>query len=519
MILITSGAFISSEFQVELGRLPPAFLPMGNKRLYEHQVAALRSVFPHLEIHLSVTDAYEVPAFDVQRLKELGVRVIPVPDGLKLGESLLYVINTIGRYDESLRIMHGDTYLREIPLFEDVVALADAEDEYPWEAETAGGHGDRVWCGYFAFSDVKLLAASLSAKRGGFVEAVRHYQTRRPQQFPLVGDWLDLGHVNTYFRSKAKFTTQRAFNDLRIDSGVVHKASAQSAKMDGEAGWFAALPHQLKRHVPQLIRQGVEDGRHFYELEYLPQLSLNELFVHGNLPPVFWRRAFCLTDKLLESFRSAVTMTPAQLDRVDQDYRQLIVEKTRQRLADFVAGSGDSLTQPTALNGQVLPSLNEVVSRCQAAALALPARPGVVHGDLCFSNILYDSRANALKLLDPRGINARQEASSLGDLRYDVAKFTHSVIGLYDHIVAGHFALAEAHPLDFTLQIHLEGAQQQVQQAYRERVRLLGLACDEVLPVVVLLFVSMLPLHGDNPLRQRALLANALRVFQLWQGA
>jgi hypothetical protein len=517
MILITSGAFISSEFQVELGRLPPAFLPMGNKRLYEHQVAALRSFFPDLDIHLSVTDSYEVPTYDVQRLKSLGVRTIPVPDGLKLGESVLYVINTIGRYDESLRIMHGDTYMCDIPLFEDVVALGDAEDEYPWETETTDGQVDRVWCGYFAFSDIKLLAASLCAWRGSFVEAIRHYQTRRPLQFPLVCDWLDMGHVNTYFRSKAKFTTQRAFNDLRIDRGVVHKASLQSTKIDGEANWFAALPYQLKRHVPQLIRYGVEEGRHFYELEYLPHLSLNELFVHGNLPQVFWRRAFALTDLLLESFRTAVPMTQAQLDRVGQDYRQLIVDKTRQRLANFVAGSGDSLTQSAVLNGRVLPPLNDVVEHCQAAALAVQPRPGVVHGDLCFSNILYDSRANTLKLLDPRGINARQEPASLGDLRYDVAKFTHSVVGLYDHIVAGHFTLTELHPLDFTLEIHLDGSQLQVQQWYHEQVKLLGLPCHEVLPVVVLLFVSMLPLHGENPLRQRALLANALRLFQLWQ--
>jgi hypothetical protein len=32
-------------------------------------------------------------------------------------------------------------------------------------------------------------------------------------------------------------------------------------------------------------------------------------------------------------------------------------------------------------------------------------------------------------------------------------------------------------------------------------------------PVMVLLFLSMLPLHVDNPLRQKALLANAMRLY------
>jgi len=36
-------------------------------------------------------------------------------------------------------------------------------------------------------------------------------------------------------------------------------------------------------------------------------------------------------------------------------------------------------------------------------------------------------------------------------------------------------------------------------------------------PVMVLLFLSMLPLHADAPLRQRALLANAIRVYLEWR--
>ena len=33
-------------------------------------------------------------------------------------------------------------------------------------------------------------------------------------------------------------------------------------------------------------------------------------------------------------------------------------------------------------------------------------------------------------------------------------------------------------------------------------------------PISILLFLSMLPLHADRPDRQRAFLANALRLFQ-----
>jgi len=34
------------------------------------------------------------------------------------------------------------------------------------------------------------------------------------------------------------------------------------------------------------------------------------------------------------------------------------------------------------------------------------------------------------------------------------------------------------------------------------------------LPMSILLFLSMLPLHAEDPLRQRAILANALRLYR-----
>jgi hypothetical protein len=42
MILITSAAYVNSEFQIEFGKIPPSFLPVGNKRLFEHQINLIR---------------------------------------------------------------------------------------------------------------------------------------------------------------------------------------------------------------------------------------------------------------------------------------------------------------------------------------------------------------------------------------------------------------------------------------------------------------------------------------------
>ena len=41
LLLISSAAYVEPELEAEFGRLPPAFLPLGNRRLFVHQRMAL----------------------------------------------------------------------------------------------------------------------------------------------------------------------------------------------------------------------------------------------------------------------------------------------------------------------------------------------------------------------------------------------------------------------------------------------------------------------------------------------
>jgi hypothetical protein len=152
---------------------------------------------------------------------------------------------------------------------------------------------------------------------------------------------------------------------------------------------------------------------------------------------------------------------------------------------------------------------------------AIPTSPPLgltlLHGDFCFSNILYDGRAGRLRVIDPRGLDAEQKISAAGDLRYDIAKLHHSAIGQYDSIVAGHYELARHGPLDFDLSLPDTPTTRIVAASFSAR-RFAGLTPDQAAahPLGILLFLSMLPLHADDPARQTALLANALRLFAAW---
>jgi len=134
-------------------------------------------------------------------------------------------------------------------------------------------------------------------------------------------------------------------------------------------------------------------------------------------------------------------------DLLPEDCHDIYWKKTVQRLETFARGSADAAAlvkrHELQLNGKTLkgwPSLAPLIeSRVQR--LATSARGAVIHGDMCFANILYDRLTNLFKFIDPRG--SFGTAGIYGDPRYDVAKLMHSVDGGYDFLIHEMFNIQE----------------------------------------------------------------------------
>jgi hypothetical protein len=135
-----------------------------------------------------------------------------------------------------------------------------------------------------------------------------------------------------------------------------------------------------------------------------------------------------------------------------------------------------------------------------------------MHGDFCFSNILYNGRLRRIKVIDPRG-SAGGAASLWGDTRYDMAKFAHSIIGRYDQIIAGRCKVRRS-DRDFGVEFEPLAAQTWLEDAWADVViDGLGGASMQVRAAMTGLFLSAPPLHAERPDRQQAFIANALRLY------
>lgn len=527
-VLITSGAYVGVEFVAEFGRLPPAFLPVGNQRLYERQIEHIQVARPS-RILLSIPEDFEPDEFDLATLDRLGVELVRVPVNLRLGESVVFVLNVAAPGDGGLRILHGDTLIEDIAFEEtDVVSVGSSDDYYLWaewreEAPEQGvpalidefpndGAPRRHLSGYFSFSSSHLLVQSITRARGDFIGGLMAYSASRRLRPLKTGAWMDFGHLQTYYQSRTRMTTQRAFNNLRITRRVVAKSSSDSRKMLAEAAWYERLPRPLQAFTPHLLDVSTDGGQASYQVEYLHHLPLSDLYVFGRLPKVVWRPIFRALDEWVSACAEHRPEDPA---REIAATTPLYQEKTLERLEQFATATGTSLDGAWTFNGQLLPSLREI-AEIAASAVPAPTEPDirVIHGDLCFSNVLYDFRTHRVKLIDPRGLNGRGEPAIHGDRRYDLAKLHHSVVGLYDFIIAGRYRLDLGAERRVDFDLPREPQIREIQEEFLA-MRFGGLSLHEAasLPISILFFLSMLPLHADQPKRQMAMLANALRLY------
>ena len=506
MILITSANYVNFGLSSEFGHIPPCMLPVQNKRLYEHQYTLIEklqsSINNREDVYISFPADYEIPYFDELTLNRLGIKIIKISSKLSLLLSIMEALEYVND-SEPVRILFGDTLFAELPTDLDVYLYDDSNDDYKWDY--LDSHS--VYSGYFAFSNAKELWSSLSyihynSVSDNFTGVISKYKLNG---IKALG-WLDFGLQNTYYRSSSKFTTQRSFNSLYIKRFSVKKCSKDIRKMQAEASWYYSLPADMKHFAPA-IWNTYECG---YEIEYLYLSSLANMYVYGESSYNTWVNiinACCeyLTAEYGYSGDESVAHTN----------NKLFTEKTRSRIDKYANDTGIDLNKPIKINNVTVPSVNDIIDELDNHIEKDAARfTSVMHGDFCFSNILYDFKSQSVKVIDPRGISADgKEITNYGDLRYDIAKLAHSVIGKYDFIMAGRFDYSEQSPYDITFNVYCNKNCRVYKYFFDKMSSLYNITADIIYPIMINLFLSMLPLHSDDRLRQKALFANALNLY------
>ncbi len=532
--LIMSGSYIAPEMVAEFGLIPPAFLPFGMARLYERQVAFARG--RGARVFITLPDNFKIPEADARWLSAAEVTVLPMSARLSLPAAMKAALAAIEPTGQ-LRVLHGDTLVRfedDAP-DEDVFGVGSTDHYAVWaefeprlngkthfrEGLTSAGQSRSVICGYFAFADGSAIRRFIDEEGATFVGALSAYAQERRLDPVLVAQWLDFGHLQTYFQSRQADLASREFNSVVGTRFGIRKTGTPARKIYSEALWFREAPADLRPFLPQLYSHSTGDEV-AYELEYLFLPSVSELFVFGNLPLPVWHNILGSCQDALDichQTRPKAGETPPRYE--NRFFRDVVVDKTLDRIETFSRAREISLDTDWRCDGHSMPSLRRTVEQLLAA---IPPTRGsdicLWHGDFHFANLLFDFRGRRVRVIDPRGMLSDGSITMFGDRRYDVSKLTHSVIGLYDFIVSRRFEIQRNGVYDMNIIFPLDSNLRRIQDMYSS-MEFMGIrpSSREVLALTALLFFSMLPLHSDARDRQDAMLANAFRLARLAEEA
>ena len=508
MIVILSAQYAGESLRAEVGDLPVCFVPLGNRRLYVHQMESLRQAFPARPILMTLPEGFGVSEVERIWMSEHGIDVLPLDGVSSNGEELAEVLDRHCPQGQEITFLLGGCLPQTVPRESDMIGVFETDLEPALPVEIYGAERDLVWAGVFSVSQPEVLAHCLNQESLDYFRALKRYSFGQKVTHSRIERCYILTNANCYFHARSSFTTERAFNRLKIDHTVLKKFSSNGEKIRAEAYWFDHTPAPLRRFTPQYLGEGVEDEAYFYSIEYLGAIPLNESFVYGRHTVVFWERAFMKISSFLDASRVASAQACAEGARNEA----LFVRKAHSRLEDFIRQTGFNADAELMLNGVRLPSLRQILADSSAHLMTLGDVPAFVHGDLCLSNILYDSRMRSIKLIDPRGADEDGQRMVYGSQLYDVAKLAHSILGLYDYIVAGQYAMS-VDGQHFSFRIFGADDVDEIQGAFRRHSFLPGVSARAVEKTLPLLFIAMLPLHADSASRQTALLANAMRLY------
>jgi hypothetical protein len=203
-------------------------------------------------------------------------------------------------------------------------------------------------------------------------------------------------------------------------------------------------------------------------------------------------------------------MSYKKLDSSESLYH-FINSKTKNRINDNYIFDLDEKVSYIGLSPI---SINEIISSINEHLTINENLCEVMHGDFCFSNLLFDFRKHQIQMIDPRGSLDGINFTINGFLSYDLAKLTHSVIGLYDFIVSDRFVIKKDSNGTAEIIFNLQKQTLKVQSEFLSILNEMGFNYKLIMSICIHLFISLIPLHSDSFNRQQGFYFNIFRLYK-----
>jgi hypothetical protein len=460
--VILSSQFVEINLQVEYGKILPIELPLFNKTLLDHQLKSLEGIAE--EVFITLPNGYIPHLIDYPN-------VIYVAENLSLIDLLREVASRFKK-DETIFIYYGDTLILNTGTLlgnTNYSFIQKPKFNYAWATTALNGY---VYAGGFILKNELLQNYTEGIKDfGSFLSNLAN--STIVENYTDFG-WFDFGHPYTYYDSRKQFLESRAFNRLEFQHGYLKKSSHDIFKVWCEYSWLHKAKGLLANHVPQVKGFNILANEASYEVEYINKAVLSDVFVFGNQQNSLIIEILKSIKVQLDLLSSGPSFNDDSLT-ISNSFMHLKLQERESEIDQLFEGEDGVLLK---IKKYIQENLDFFKDKNYANV--------PMHGDLCFSNIIYDFSLFTPILIDPRGYLFRVKGFGFnGPKIYDVLKLAHSYIAGYDFVVAGYYS-------------HDFFELSQINHRLNQFLDIFEIDRLELIMGMKNLFLSMLPLHKES---------------------
>jgi hypothetical protein len=449
--VIISSQYVTSELQIDFGQIIPLELPLGNKFLFNYQTDFLRKYCE--EIYVTIPDDYS------SKLKI--DNVIYLDKKLTLIEVIIKILEKF--QNNYVYLLFGDTIIDVNFNFNQksddnlIFTSGNNEFNYNWSVNK----DNQIIVGFIVFNKSQLTRqiARNSHNFNDFIDKIHTHA-----KYIDCSGWMDFGQKRTYSHNKIKFLEARGFNSISYSNGFVEKKSKDWFKMYAEYNWLKNANKISNNINTPFVKEFNSDGENAsYKIEYKDFISLSDKFVFGRFNINDETKVITLLLEVIKHNSNYI---------VEDDF---ISKKLKERFSEI---SKDLIEKY---------SLQNIYNTTYMFFHKKKMEYGFFHGDICYSNILFNNVDNTYYLIDPRGyLDKSSGFSMIGPQNYDLYKIAHSYVCGYDRIIAFNEV--------FSYEI--------IKKRFDVFCEISDLDKVELKHGLIQLFISMIPLHYNNSIRQ-----------------
>ncbi len=326
-----------------------------------------------------------------------------------------------------------------------------------------------------------------------------------------IGGLVDIGVISNFIQCITGNMDSRYFNSLQGNEYTLVKSSQNKKKIKAEYDFYHLLPEDMKYWFVMPFNYTEDEKGASYTMERLHMTDLAIKWVHGSMDEAEFEK---LMDKYFFFFMSRHTRKCTAAE-YESKAGELYTEKVKSRVAELKQLPEYKRIEtllsavPDADIDHLTGKYFELKDRIESAN-KYENQLVIGHGDPCFANALYNKSTQTLKFIDPKGAVSEEELWT--HPYYDVAKLSHSVCGRYDFFNNGLFDIRIAEDFGYDLEIPFDNSV--YKDIFMRKASENGFDPLTVRIYEASLFLSMLPLHIDNPHKVLGFILNVKNILK-----